>query len=271
MLIKRTIYPEVRFLPNKRCRTFMRCQVEYTTTVRVKETSESDFPLAFVTHRIDETTPIREYKGQLYEPLTEYKGNDPETGKRIDTQATAEEFAKERSEEYRPYRGIADVNSQYEDILICNGLVWKCCDEPAYEVNTFGADDVAVMLDTVNEVDSSGRKFRADQYAEAVAEARSLGRRNGDKIPDDMTENGWYIEVMKPDAIKSDPQKAYRERTIRETAGEIMKLIDEASEKLDGLNKFNGTPGILTLKDAIKCDANGLVNILAGAASVKAS
>ena len=104
----------------------------------------------------------------------------------------------------------------------------------------------------------------------AVAHAKSL-ERDGDKIPDDMTKNGWYIEVLMPEVIKADPQKAYREAAIAEQAEEICNLIKDASEKIEILAKFNGTPGVLSIKDALRMEPEVLINILAGAAARKSA
>ncbi len=174
-----------------------------TLEIEIPEMEDSNFPLAFVvTKNVEELerTEIRldVTAKQLYSKSNRWTSNDLAT----------------RKIGWWP-NGLSQADvvdaicSAYRPIRLYNGEVWEACNEPIYEVCTFGLGNnhggTAVMIrDHYSDDHLNAWAFRADEYNEAVEKALEVAENRGDTESIESiktTKEIYFIEVLMPEAI----------------------------------------------------------------------
>ena len=160
-----------KYLPTKRCRNLKQRYVKNNMNVDIKELTETEFPVAFIIHdyrsvyenakSYDDfdgngeykmfSEEMRTYNGKLFKPVRISHGTA------ISTNFEPLDYIKQRIQDYAPYwKGGEDfteksivkesdvekckdtISSRAENYVIFDGKVWETCEEPMYNVITFG-------------------------------------------------------------------------------------------------------------------------------------
>lgn len=210
------------YLP-PRCRKPRYREAKKSCIVRVRCVTKDEAPVAFFLsdygHKQEGTVKIRLYKGRLYQieterryaPCTpeytwnrEFVGWGPITADRLGFRNynTRKSFEEQS----------AELRKEASRRLIVDGLVWRECGEPMYEIITFGLGHnhggSALFVETCyNHNISKDRYFNALQGDEAVAAFNAIAQRRGDT--DSVGRYGKMIEVLIPECVKRNPKKEH--------------------------------------------------------------
>ena len=205
-----------------RCRKPRYREAKKVYNARIRCVTKADAPVAFLLsdyhHTHEGTVKIRLYKGKLYmlETSQHYApGKNGYNGEFIGWRPTVADKMKglyiwndnaSYEEQRRSYRKEA------ADRLIIDGLVWKRCGEPMYQINTFGLGHnhggTALFVETAyNPNISKKRYFNALHGDQAVAEMNRIAERRGDT--QSVGRYGKMIEVLIPECVKRNPQKEH--------------------------------------------------------------
>ena len=194
---------EKNVLPTPRHRTPRDIRRDIDATVTIPSISSEDAPVGFTTTvrkfrpsgDVDESEAYRVYDGQIYRAVTENLDG-------ITTPVEASDVAIRRhvfrSPHDRTYLegdseavALADAQSQVEEYVSIDGELWFKASEPVYYTRTYGlggsSGSTAVHVGTANEFLENGHTapenvFHAGQREEAIAYARELSGRRGDRI-----------------------------------------------------------------------------------------
>lgn len=99
---------------------------------------------------------------------------------------------------------------------ICNGVVWKECEEPMYLINTFGlghnhGGTGFFIQYSYNSNISNKNYFNALQREQAIAYGKQIALNRGDTDSVEGLGDGKDIEVFMPEMVKRNPQKEHSE------------------------------------------------------------
>ena len=100
--------------------------------------------------------------------------------------------------------------------VICNGVVWKECEEPMYLINTFGlgynhGGTGFFIQYSYNSNISNKNYFNALQREQAIAYGKQIALNRGDTDSVEGLGDGKDIEVFMPEMVKRNPQKEHGE------------------------------------------------------------
>lgn len=265
------------FLPTKRHKKARSHRINDTATINVPELNENNFPVAFVIHDMKSvyenakdyndfegrgdyrmfSEEIRTYNGNLYMPVRVTHGAAISTlfepvASLADTLRPycsyryniAEEELTETAVITRSDREekIAEITSKAEQYVICNGVIWKTCGEPMYNIVTFGLGHnhggTGFFIEyAYNNNISAKNYFNALQREEAIEYGKAVALRRGDT--NSVDEIGKYknIEVIMPEMVKRNPKAEH---------GEGDRFINAVEEIVNASNN-SLEAGILTI------------------------
>lgn len=100
--------------------------------------------------------------------------------------------------------------------VICNGVVWKECEEPMYLINTFGLGHnhggIGFFIQySYNSNISNKNYFNALQREQAIAYGKQIALNRGDTDSVEGLGDGKDIEVFMSEMVKRNPQKEHGE------------------------------------------------------------
>ena len=236
-----------KYLPTKRHRVLRERRVKNSVDVDILELDKSDFPIAFLIHDYRSVYPdaesyddfdgsgyyrmfteqIRTYNGLLFMPVRITHGAA------ISLNFEPVTYVKNALSDWGCYnlgggdftdssivridnsdKRIEQIMNRALDFIICDGVVWERCEEPMYNINTFGlghnhgGTGFFISFYYNNNIPAKNY-FNALQREEAIAYGKqvALGRGDTDSV-DGMGEHD-IIEVLIPDLVKRNPAKEH--------------------------------------------------------------
>ena len=186
--------------------------------VSVRSVSCDEAPIAFrlsdYSHKVENNTEIRFYKGKCYKRTMKRYIDAREWYTPVCCAEITSclrpymTYTTDRTKEYciNAYRDEAKKH------LFIDGEVWQQCGEPRYKINTFGLGHnhggTGLFVDhNYNPNISSRNYFSALDGDKAVAYANEVARRRGDTK--DVGKFEKMIEVLMPECVKVKPRKQH--------------------------------------------------------------
>lgn len=249
MLFNIKFWHEEKYLPTKRHRIPRIRLVENNVDVNIKELTEKEFPVAFIVHDYQSvydnaksyndfngggdfrmfSEEIRTYDGKLYKPVRITHGTA------ISLYFEPLNYIKKRLDEPTPYMKGGELFEKSSIIIedniskcreeifkrasvyvIYDGIVWKKCGEPMYNINTFGlghnhGGTGFFITYLYNPNISNKNYFNALERDKAIAYGKQVALNRGDT--DSVERIGKYdiIEVLMPEMVKRNPQEEHGE------------------------------------------------------------
>lgn len=238
------IWYEEKYLPNKRCRKLRTRVNNKDVDVDVREVTENEFPVAFVIHDMQSVyegatsysdfdgngdykmyaEDIRTFAGKLYKPIRISYGSA------ISTLFEPLEQMKYKLQEQKPYwmggedfsdqsiiksdnftEKLKIVKEKASYYLIYDGKIWEECNEPMYNIDTFGLGHnhggTGFFISWYyNSNISKNNYFNALQRDEAIAYGKRVALGRGDTESVDLMGKYDFIEVKMPEMVKHNPQ-----------------------------------------------------------------
>lgn len=269
-----------KYLPTKRHRNLRSRYVKDSVDIYVKELSPDEFPVAFIVHdykSVNETAKtyydfngysdyrmfseeIRTYNGELYKPVRVTHGAA------ISLNFEPLDYIKKHIEEYEPYWKYGEdftdksisVQNNIEECkkkilakascyVIYNGVVWKKCEEPMYEIVTFGLGHNhggTGFFITQHYNSNIGYKnyFNALEREKAIAYGKSVALKRGDTESVDRIGEYYNIEVLIPEMVKRNPAKDHGD------GDEFMNSIEDMIEETDSAMEAGLLAMIMSMK-----------------------
>lgn len=147
---------------------------------------------------------------------------------------------------------LQQVRDRYAAYLIIDGVVWKeSAGEPIYTVATFGLGNnhggTALLVDDMINRHGPGNCFRADQFEAARGQALEVAAAREDNESLSGIRDTPPIEVLIPEAIRSDPQ---RDATI-ERANEELSVVLPRSAWQQAAAQMAGIPELQVVRASI--------------------
>lgn len=155
--------------------------------VKIKETSKTEAPVAFLVHSLNERPmEVRLYKNQLYKEarISFYNGKQSEEYA-FDAIPWESVFCKYTGYGEHATRAeyIAYLKLTSREYLIVDGVVFRRCYEPYYRVTTFGYQGCGTAI--FPEFSDKSRKevygYSALDKEKAIADAISIAKGRGDE------------------------------------------------------------------------------------------
>ena len=162
---------------------------------------------AAISTLFEEPAPYLKHEFEEYEPssywYTNYSNNTEFSEKSILLEDNICEKKQELLEKTKHY-------------VICNGVVWKGCEEPMYLINTFGlghnhGETGFFIQYSYNSNISNKNYFNALQREQAIAYGKQIALNRGDTDSVEGLGDGKDIEVFMPEMVKRNPQKEHGE------------------------------------------------------------
>lgn len=194
---------EKNVLPTPRHRTPRDIRRDLDVTVTVPAIAAEDAPVGFTTtirkfHADGEEYATEEYRihdGQIYRPVTERLSGTEQRVTANDASIRRHVF---RSHHDRTLldgdteaAAIADAQSQVDEYLSIDGGLWAKASEPVYYTRTYGiggaSGSTALHVGNAREFEmlehtTPENVFHAGQREEAIAYAKALAERRGDRV-----------------------------------------------------------------------------------------
>jgi hypothetical protein len=254
-----------KYLPTKRCRNLKQRYVKNNMNVDIKELTETEFPVAFIIHdyrsvyenakSYDDfdgngeykmfSEEMRTYNGKLFKPVRISHGTA------ISTNFEPLDYIKQRIQDYAPYwKGGEDfteksivkesdvekckdtISSRAENYVIFDGKVWETCEEPMYNVITFGlghnhgGTGFFIQYDYNPDI-SNKNYFNALEREKAIAYGKQVALNRGDTNSIDGMGERDIIEVLMPEMVTRNPQREHGE------GDSFMNLIEDVISNSD--------------------------------------
>lgn len=162
---------------------------------------------AAISTLFEEPAPYLKHEFEEYEPssywYTNYSNNTEFSEKSILLEDNICEKKQELFEKTKHY-------------VICNGVVWKECEEPMYLINTFGlghnhGGTGFFIQYSYNSNISNKNYFNALQREQAIAYGKQIALNRGDTDSVEGLGDSKDIEVFMPEMVKRNPQKEHGE------------------------------------------------------------
>lgn len=254
-----------KYLPTKRCRNLKQRYVKNNMNVDIKELTETEFPVAFIIHdyrsvyenakSYDDfdgngeykmfSEEMRTYNGKLFKPVR------ISHGAAISTNFEPLDYIKQRIQDYAPYWKSGEdfteksivkesdvekckdtISSRAENYVIFDGKVWETCEEPMYNVTTFGlghnhgGTGFFIQYD-YNPNISNKNYFNALEREKAIAYGKQVALNRGDTNSIDGMGERDIIEVLMPEMVTRNPQREHGE------GDSFMNLIEDVISNSD--------------------------------------
>lgn len=227
-----------------RCRKPRLTEMYGNFQVKVPSITTKDAPLAFrlsdFGHVENETTEIRLYKKKLYKKIWNHNYNeqgvhDPKRPYKADI---PQEKIADNLHVYIPYEPQEEITYDYvqkkvnkaaKEYLIIDGIIWRECREPRYEIITFGlghnhGGTGLFVTEFYNGNISNKRYFNALQGKEAIEEFKKVALGRGDTDSVKLHEKEM-IEVFIPECVKLNPMKDHGR------GNDFLNMLDDISQK----------------------------------------
>lgn len=162
---------------------------------------------AAISTLFEEPAPYLKHEFEEYEPssywYTNYSNNTEFSEKSILLEDNICEKKQELFEKTKHY-------------VICNGVVWKECEESMYLINTFGlghnhGGTGFFIQYSYNSNISNKNYFNALQREQAIAYGKQIALNRGDTDSVEGLGDSKDIEVFMPEMVKRNPQKEHGE------------------------------------------------------------
>lgn len=191
-----------------RCRKPRPVTYETSAQVEVPMVTSDDAPVAFRIRRLDDQTQeIRTHDGRLFAPYLPHSHQEEPSlpgsvhfPQDVDTERSNLRYVTFNVDSDEAY--YQQAQEHYRRFLIIDGVVWEETTEPGYHVTVFGFGDVSLG---VSDRKDHGTLFRADEFEDALAWARTLADERRDSssryIDPESVERHRAIEVLVPEAV----------------------------------------------------------------------
>lgn len=197
------------YLPTPRCRKLRNRIKEKNIVIDIKEATNKNAPIAFITISWDNKTEYRFWNDKLWTKLfwsENHGGKDgllpiSELHHYLHVYTYWKYNETEIEEEYKKLTG---------EYIIIDNILYKAVGEPRYVINTFGLghnhSGTGMFIDTYyNSNIGKYRYFNALKRKEALEEAKKIALNRGDTESVDMLGN-CNIEVLIPESVHCDPE-----------------------------------------------------------------
>lgn len=235
----------------KKCRNVRYEKCHEDITFKVRNVSSGDAPIAFVLSDYDHVSEgkqiIRAYKGKLYHQFMVFdrdlEKQCPKTLEYLprivtlylgcDCERNTKEFM------------LKEYRSEIAKYLLIDGWLWVRCNEPRYNVCTFGLghNHGGTGLFVTHYYNPNLPKewyFSALDWEKAVAKANDVAKRRGDTK--DVGRFTKMIEVVMPEMVKVKPLKEHGDGD--EFHRDVEKIAQNSSSSLEA--------GLLVLMSCLK-------------------
>lgn len=247
MLFTIDYWKKESYLPTKRHRNLRERYVKDTCDVEIKEIATEKFPIAFRIHDYESVyqnaksyddfdgngefkmfcEEIRTYNGNLYKPVR------ISHGAAISTNFESLDYIKKSLTDYKPYwddkkdfseKSIIksdnaaeceeNILHRAEKYIIYNGVVWKTCGEPMYNITKFGlghnhGGTGFFITYSYNPNISKSNYFNALEREKAIAYGKKIALNRGDTDSIEGMGDNDIIEVLIPEMVKRNPQEEH--------------------------------------------------------------
>lgn len=219
-----TITYDEQYIP-PRCRKPRYREAEAKHNIRIRKVTKAEAPVAFVLsdyhHTHEGQVKVRLYKGKFYILDTwQHYAPGPEghygRGEFVGFRPTTEDCFLKHFYITNTRDSLENQKASYHkealQYLIIDGLVWKQCGEPLYEIQTFGLGNnhggTALFVETCyNPNIGKDRYFNALLGDEAVATMNAIAQRRGDTKS--VGRYGKMIKVLIPECVKRNPLREH--------------------------------------------------------------
>jgi len=126
------------------------------------------------------------------------------------------------------------IQKNADRYILCDGKAWEECGEPVYHIQTFGLGNnhggTGLFIEYLRDPENNNNEyyFNANERTKALEEADNTAKRRGDTEDLGTFADCCNIEVLLPEAVKYDRNRARNRRIMQEeeNAGETITIGD---------------------------------------------